>query len=56
LSGFLQLLGEALQLHQLLEALVYSEAEVLTNQGKVDVFLVDLDYGIQNWLGMITVW
>lgn len=43
----MQLLGKALELHQIVEALFGRPLEVLSEQGPIDVLLVGLDYRIR---------
>jgi hypothetical protein len=42
-----QLLGKALELHQIVEALLGRPLEVFSEQGPIDVLLVGLDYRIR---------
>ena len=42
----LKLFGELVKLHQLLKTLVHGQAQVLADEGDVDVFLISLNYSI----------
>jgi len=51
----LKLLCELLKLHELLETLVNSEAEVFANKGYVDVFLVSFDNRVEACRGLVSL-
>src|ERR1700680_590332 len=54
LAGAAQLLGEALEVHQVQDALVDGAPEVLPQEGAVDALLVELDDGI-GWERLVGV-